>query len=144
MDNKIIEVLDYLGEKIGLAIDWSSNNVYPQVMEFLGRYQTYHIVTDILWMLLLAGVIVFFFIWRKRLADEMILVENEKNQTDHFKYYSYKDEAVMRDETAIWYGVFIGVTIIAGIIFLCVTGNLVKWIVIPEERFYYAIMRLMQ
>ena len=35
MNNKIIEVLDYLGEKIGLAIDWTAENIYPQVIEFM-------------------------------------------------------------------------------------------------------------
>lgn len=27
MDNKVIEVLDYMGEKLGIAIDWTSENV---------------------------------------------------------------------------------------------------------------------
>ena len=48
MDNKIIETLDYLGEKIGIAIDWTAENVYPQVLNFMARYKTYEIVIDIM------------------------------------------------------------------------------------------------
>lgn len=46
MDNKVIEVLDYMGEQLGIAIDWTSENVMPKVTEFMGRYQTYAIVEN--------------------------------------------------------------------------------------------------
>lgn len=52
MDNKVIEVLDYMGEKLGIAIDWTSENVMPQVMEFLGRYQVYAIVKAAIWIII--------------------------------------------------------------------------------------------
>lgn len=44
MDNKVIEVLDYMGEKLGIAVDWTAENVWPQVVEFMGRYRVYIIV----------------------------------------------------------------------------------------------------
>lgn len=44
MDNKVIEVLDYMGEKLGIAVDWTADNVWPQVVEFMSRYRVYIIV----------------------------------------------------------------------------------------------------
>ena len=35
MSEEIIKVLDYLGEQLGIVIDWSSENVWPQVMDIL-------------------------------------------------------------------------------------------------------------
>ena len=46
MDNKVIEVLDYMGEKLGIAIDWTAENVMPQVTEFIERYRVYAIVEN--------------------------------------------------------------------------------------------------
>ena len=33
VSKEIIEVLDYIGEKIGVTIDWTSDNVIPYVKE---------------------------------------------------------------------------------------------------------------
>ena len=44
MDNKVIEVLDYMGEKLGIAVDWTADNIWPQVVEFMSRYRVYAIV----------------------------------------------------------------------------------------------------
>ena len=52
MENKVIEVLDYMCEKVGIVIDWTSENVMPKAMEFLGRYQIYSIVKDCIWILI--------------------------------------------------------------------------------------------
>ena len=43
MSEEIINVLNYLGEQIGIAIDWTSQNVMPQVMDILGRYRLFEI-----------------------------------------------------------------------------------------------------
>lgn len=45
MSEEIIKVLDYLGAQIGIAIDWSSENVWPQIMDILGRYRLFELAT---------------------------------------------------------------------------------------------------
>lgn len=52
MNNKVIEVLDYMGEKLGIAIDWTAENVMPQVTEFMGRYQIYAIVENAIYIIM--------------------------------------------------------------------------------------------
>ena len=39
------EFVDVIAEKFGMFIDWSVENVYPQVMEILMRYRTYELAT---------------------------------------------------------------------------------------------------
>lgn len=145
MNNKIIEVLDYLGEKIGLAIDWSANNVYPQVMEFLARYRTYEIVTDALCLIACFAFIFFFsrFISKTLLPDYKQCI-SDKKATKFFKWYHYAEDFEMN------FGMLLAV-VFGGIIFIvavvgtcCAIADITKWIFIPEYQFYNAIAGLMQ
>lgn len=45
MSQEIINVLNYLGEQLGIAIDWTSENIWPQVMDILGRYRLFEIIS---------------------------------------------------------------------------------------------------
>lgn len=44
---EIINILNYLGQKFGIAIDWTSENVMPYLEELCGRYIQYEIYTSI-------------------------------------------------------------------------------------------------
>ena len=48
---EIINVLNYLGQKFGIAIDWTSENVMPYLQELAARYIKYEIFTSIAWMI---------------------------------------------------------------------------------------------
>jgi len=47
MANEIIKVLDNLGEKFGIAIDWSSANVVPYLQDLMTRIVKYETYTSI-------------------------------------------------------------------------------------------------
>lgn len=53
VSEQIIQVLDNLGEKFGLALDWSSENILPYVSELMNKAVSYE-----LWM----NIIIFIFI----------------------------------------------------------------------------------
>lgn len=44
---EIITVLDYLAQKFGVAIDWTSENVMPYLQDLCSRYIDYEIYTSI-------------------------------------------------------------------------------------------------
>lgn len=46
MNQQIIEIFDTLCEKFGVAIDWTSNNVLPQLQILVKKFATYKIITD--------------------------------------------------------------------------------------------------
>ena len=50
MGNEIIKVLDNLGEKFGIAIDWSSKNVFPYLQDLTKRIVNYEITKDFIWI----------------------------------------------------------------------------------------------
>lgn len=51
MNNTIIEVLNYLGEKFNIAIDWTSENVVPYIQELFNKFIQWEISTSIAWIM---------------------------------------------------------------------------------------------
>lgn len=47
MENKVIEVIDALCERFGIAVDWTSQNVFPYVKDLMERIIQYEVVTSI-------------------------------------------------------------------------------------------------
>ena len=58
ISSEIIEVLDYLGEKFGIAIDWTSNNVLPYLQTLADKFIKWEISTSIVWIVIAAFVMV--------------------------------------------------------------------------------------
>lgn len=141
MNNKIIEVLDYLGEKIGLAIDWTAENVYPQVIEFMGRYRTYEIVIDIIWILMALGCCFGMYLYIKKLVIPAKIRCNETRKDN--LWFECWSSGVMPNVFGIFLTIFLGSITLAAVITMFVSiGDLVKWIVIPEMQFYEVIKSL--
>lgn len=52
ISSEIIKVLDYLGEKFGIAIDWTSKNVLPYLQALVDKFIKWEISTSIVWIVL--------------------------------------------------------------------------------------------
>lgn len=52
VSSQIIEVLNDLCMKFGLAIDWSQENVLPYLEELAGKYITWEIATSVTWIVI--------------------------------------------------------------------------------------------
>lgn len=57
MSEEIIKVLDDLGDRFGIAIDWTSENVLPYLQNLMDRFITYNIAMDILYIVVCAVII---------------------------------------------------------------------------------------
>lgn len=81
VSDEIIKVLDYLCEKIGIAIDWTNDNVLVYLEELCGKYINYEIATSAFYLVkgIIFLVIAFFIfkfvrnLWKKD-ADEDLLI----------------------------------------------------------------------
>lgn len=56
MNNTIIEILNYLGEKFNIAIDWTSENVVPYIQELFNKFIQWEISTSIAWIIIAVAV----------------------------------------------------------------------------------------
>ena len=50
VSNQIIEVLNALCDKFGIAIDWTGQNVLPYVQELMGKAVSYELWTSVAWL----------------------------------------------------------------------------------------------
>ena len=120
--SQFIEVLDALCDKIGIAIDWTSQNIVPYVTDLATRIITYEIWTSAAWIVIMA--IVFLIAWKmtKNLCKE-----------DRFE-----------DE---WFSGWV-IRIIIGIIFFTVISlevfDIIEALALPEKTLYDFITRLMR
>ena len=58
MSDEIIKLLDDLGQRFGIAIDWTSENVLPYLQNLMDRFITYNIAMNILYIAVCAIIIV--------------------------------------------------------------------------------------
>lgn len=82
MSNEIIKVIDALCDKLGVAVDWSAENVLPQVQYLIERYANYLMVCHVFGVLLGVILLIIFSLcaW--------ILFNKSKNNNDPFEIVS--------------------------------------------------------
>lgn len=69
VSSQIIEVLNDLCEKLGMAIDWTAENIGPYLSELCLRICSYEIATSIFWLvigviILISGIIYYKHSWK--------------------------------------------------------------------------------
>jgi hypothetical protein len=68
VSEQIIQVLTYLGEKFGIAIDWTSENVIPYITMLCTKLISYEIWTSVAWMGIMGLLIIASVIATRRLV----------------------------------------------------------------------------
>jgi hypothetical protein len=135
------EIFELICDKIGVAIDWTQENIVPYVMDLCKRYVAYNIIETVLWILfsiaLIIGVIILFRIIIKDRAK----CNSLKKDTFWWDYYSYGAEAGFG---AVFGFVFGSIFVIISIAMFCFgVSELLKWCFVPEfqlvEKISYLI-----
>lgn len=129
MSQEIINVLNHLGEQLGIAIDWTAENVWPQVMDILGRYRLLEIISIAMWIFVEVAAMAFALI---------VAVANGKiraTKEDNFWWYKGYSSIYMS-------GVGFALTIVAAIfgfvsLFLLPIDvkELLRWAIVPEIQY---------
>lgn len=135
MSQEIITVLEYIGEKLGIVIDWTSENVWPQIMDILGRYRILQIVINCLWFAIaLITLVVFIHLWVKIYKAYRACIKDKQDNLWWY-WYSYRNIA----ESSILVSGMAILTVIAAF-FIIITliirsDGILKWVFIPEIQF---------
>ena len=126
MSAQIIEVLNDICEKFGIAVDWTSKNIQPYLKELMAKCINYKLATDIVWLvvgivlLIIGGVLLRFAFNNNRKYHEI---------TDyHERMYSNLDETVCGQ--IIFGGICIGIAVVLTLYF---TINLITCVTFPEK-----------
>ena len=141
MSQEIINVLNYLGEQLGVAIDWSSENVWPQVADILGRYRLFELVITSFWIVVEIAMLIFALIVFKSMFKNYMTFK--KNGEINFWWFKSYGSACLTG--------FGAVTMAAGI--LCVMIGLIglphdveeifRWLIVPEIQYLEMLKGLM-
>ena len=131
---EIIEVFDYIGEKFGIAIDWSSKNVVPYLQELCEKYINWEIWTSVAWivicvLLFAGGIVAIKYAYKK-------LVEWNKNGCSRYD--------TDKDISDVLY-IIGGVLIFASVVIVGINVfDIIKCVTFPEMKIYEYITTFME
>ena len=133
MSQEIINVLNYLGEQLGIAIDWTSENVWPQVMDILGRYRLFELVSTGFWLIMDVVMVFVAFLILKRMAKDYMKIKAD--QEDNFWWRKrYGD-----NELTGFGWAFLIISLLWGMISVISIpidiGEMFKWFIVPEIKY---------
>lgn len=121
MSEEIIKILDDLGKRLGVAIDWSNQNIIPYLQELMGRFIAFRNVQTIIWIsifLIVTGLSIFGLVklikWRK--SD---------------KY----DKGFCSDDPFVFWMSIAGIVcvlLVASVVIICNTFGICQNIFLPE------------
>ena len=148
------ELVDAIADKFGMFIDWSTENVVPQIMEILMRYRTYELFSRgfelAIWLFaFITGLIVLIKMIK---GFDDISYEDFPNGNARFQHIDkghfswktdYEGDIHLEDITVMGFAHLIygiGGTLFGGIAITCLIGTFIKWIFIPEIMFYQLIV----
>jgi hypothetical protein len=110
-------------DKLGIAVDWTAENVLPQVMEILSRYRLYEIVSKSVSILAMVLIVIIFAVIVKK------AIKKNGNDLDEFLWWLW-------DSLIGWLVCIFGIAIVVTMV-ICIPANLdelFKWIFIPEVQ----------
>ena len=133
MSAEIINVLNYICDKIGIAIDWTADNIWPQVMDILGRYRILMLINNATCIIFaIIAIITFVVLWKKAIKAHKTAL---KERTSNFWWHYYRDGSVGQDGA---FGLMMA-SMFAGIIVLLVFGfsfsSFFRWLLVPEIKY---------
>lgn len=56
ISSEIIEMLEYLGQKFGIAIDWTAKNAQPYLEELVAKFIAWETQTSIAWIVIMGAI----------------------------------------------------------------------------------------
>lgn len=119
MNNTVIEILNYLGEKFNIAIDWTSENVVPYIQELFNKFIQWEISTSIAWIIIAVASAVILWI-----AFAILRRYDKKEDIDY-------------NDVTIAAGVCAGIATIISIIVICFqTFDIIECRAFPEKALF--------
>lgn len=120
VSNQIIEVLNEICNKFGLAIDWTSKNVQPYLQELMGKCVAYKFATSIMWLIFGIAVCIL-----GSVLARMVVGSWEKYQKEPYSDY---------DTSYFFWSMVSGVLLTVGIVMVvCNVTTMIACKTFPEK-----------
>ena len=130
--NQVIEILNEICNKLGIAVDWTSENILPQVKivcEKLGKYFIIQKSIMCSFGFLFTCVVIAYSIF---LLKQFLQCRTTKKDNFLFEYYKYSDSTGLQSYACI----ITVIAIVIGLTGIILLGlgllQLIKWLTVPE------------
>lgn len=132
MSEEVIKVFDYIGEKLGVAIDYTQENIYPYLEDLWHRYITFEIVKHSIGCAVAAIMLIIALFVVKKLYSYYKQALN--GDVDGFFFcLGWREKPEMND-ISIVLSIIACVMLIFSIIFMiCSLTCILEWALIPEK-----------
>ncbi|MCC2864900.1 hypothetical protein LK494_03065 [Anaerovorax odorimutans] len=130
ISENIIAVLDDVSKKLGIAVDWTSENIMPYLKDISDRIVKFELTTSIIWMIVAAALM----IGMALIGIHIYKVHKTKNAESIFM-----EKTGYREIIAINFGATITLiamgiaTLICLIVIMMQINDIVKCCVLPER-----------
>lgn len=112
LSNEIITILEYLCDKLGIAVDWTSQNILPYLQQLTEKFVRWEMCTSIAWIVIAAVVIL--------VALTFLIIDSAS--------YGAIDDGILT--------VFVIIAAIGLIIIGCQVFDIIECNVFPEKVLY--------
>ena len=126
ISEQVIEVLDAVCDKFGIAIDWTNNNVMPYIEQLGNKIVAYDIYMSIMWLVVGCIPLTIAFLIKKFLNKKKLEAEDKPND------YYYTDGTLDEKAEDCYFviGILVVVAIVIGIDNI---QSIIQAIVFPEK-----------
>ena len=126
VSEQVIEVLDAVCDKFGIAIDWTSNNVIPYIEQLGNKIVAYDICMSIMWLVACYIPLTIAFLIKKFLNKKKLEAEDKPNG------YYFADGTLDEKAEDCYFviGILLVVAIVIGIDNI---QSIIQGIVFPEK-----------
>ena len=132
MSEEVIKVFDYIGEKLGVAIDYTQENIYPYIEDLWHRYITFEIVKHFIECAVAAIMLIIALFVVKKLYSYYKQALN--GDVDGFFFCLGWRERPEMNDISIFLSIIACVMLIFSIIFIVYSSiSIVEWSLIPEK-----------
>ena len=120
MNKEILEALNQLTDKFGIAVDWSSQNALPYLRDLMGRLVRYEIIISVVWLIVGALFILSAIWWLK-------FIKYARKKYEDIGGFNDWDVAAIVATVAMFIVVLLGIIIV-----LCQIDDIIQCVVLPE------------
>ena len=134
MSEEIIKVLNYICGQFGLAIDWTAENVMPQMIDIFSRYRMYEIVINIIWMIVFMAFAICFVHFGKIVIRNYKSCRDTHNENLWFYYGNYCSEVRWNTPSSIYVALFVVYLALVFLVVPIIIDDMLQWTFVPEIK----------
>ena len=127
ISNQVIEVLDAVCDKFGIAIDWTSNNVIPYIEQLGNKIIAYDIYMSIMWLVVGCVIPLTVAIFIKKFLNKKKLEAKEEPNNYYFTDGTLDDGV---EDCYFIVGILLAIAIVIGIANI---QSIIQDITFPEK-----------